>query len=73
MGKKSGFGSEKNNPSHISEFRNLVLGVKLFKFFDADPDGKNSDPEWKKFRIRDKHPGFATLLKILKFFYADPG
>jgi hypothetical protein len=31
-------------------------------------DGKNSDPRWKKFgsgmekiRIRDKHPGSATL------------
>ncbi len=24
-------------------------------------DGKNSDPEWEKIRIRDKHPGSATL------------
>jgi hypothetical protein len=25
-------------------------------------DGKSSDPGWKKFGIRDKHPGSATLL-----------
>jgi hypothetical protein len=25
-------------------------------------DGKNSDPGWKKSRIRDKHPGSATRM-----------
>jgi hypothetical protein len=26
-------------------------------------DGKSSDSGWKKSGIRDKHPGFATLIK----------
>jgi hypothetical protein len=30
-------------------------------------DGKNSDLGWKKIRIRDKHPGSASL-----HFYVDP-
>jgi hypothetical protein len=56
MGKKSGAGSGMNNPDHISESLETFFGVKILKFFDADP-GCN------KFRsgIRDKHPGSATL------------
>jgi hypothetical protein len=37
MGKKSGSGSEKNNPDHISESVETLFWVKIFKFFDADP------------------------------------
>jgi hypothetical protein len=29
-------------------------------------DGKNSDPGWKNIRIRDKHPGTATLVALAK-------
>jgi hypothetical protein len=51
MGKKLGSGSGMNNPDHISESLNTFLGVKILKFFDADPG-----PGWKKFgfRIRGK-------------------
>jgi hypothetical protein len=56
MGKKSGSGSGMNNPDHICESLETIFGVKILKFFDADPG-------WKKFRIRDEHPGSATLLK----------
>jgi hypothetical protein len=31
-----------NNPDHIS--KSLDICVKIFKFFDADPGYKNSDP-----------------------------
>jgi hypothetical protein len=31
-----------NNPDHISKI--LDICVKIFKFFDADPGYKNSDP-----------------------------
>jgi hypothetical protein len=56
MGKKSVSGSGMNNPDHISESLETIFGVKILKFFDADPgpgwkrfgsgirDGKNSDP-----------------------------
>ncbi len=55
MGKKSGSGSGMNNPDHISEhLETIFFGVKILKFFDADPGwkkfgyeirgGKNSDP-----------------------------
>jgi hypothetical protein len=53
MGKKLGSGSGMNNPDHISESLETIFGVKILKFFDADPgwkkfgsgmrDGKNSD------------------------------
>ncbi len=49
MGKKSGSGSGMNNPDHISESLETIFGVKILKFFDADPGWKkNSDPGWKK-------------------------
>jgi hypothetical protein len=45
MGKKSGSGM--NNPDHISKSLETIFWVKIFKFFDVDPesgilDGKNS-------------------------------
>jgi hypothetical protein len=47
--------------SYFLELRNHFFGVKILKFFDADPG-------WKKFRSGiqdgkklDKHPGSATL------------
>jgi hypothetical protein len=53
VGIKSGSGSGMNNPDHISESLETFFGVKILKFFDADPgsrmekirirDGKNSD------------------------------
>jgi hypothetical protein len=55
MGKKSGSGSEMNNPDHVS--KETIFWVKILKFFDADPG-------WKKFGIRDGrdiHPASATL------------
>jgi hypothetical protein len=59
MCKKSGSGSGLNNPDHISESLETIFWVKILNFFDADPG-------WKKFGygIRDKHPGFATLVLI---------
>jgi hypothetical protein len=77
MGKKSRSGSEMNNQDHISESLETIFWVKILKFFfDADPgsrirDEKNSEPgSWmEKFGsvIRDKHPGFATLLLNISF------
>jgi hypothetical protein len=37
MGKKSGSGSEINNPDHISESLETIFWVKILKFFDVDP------------------------------------
>jgi hypothetical protein len=53
MGKKSGSGSGMNRPDPISESLETIFWV----FFDAD-----SVSGMEKFRIRDKHPGSATLL-----------
>jgi hypothetical protein len=50
MSKKSGFGSGMNNPDHISEgFKNKFFGLEYLNSL---------------MRIRDKHPGSATLLEI---------
>jgi hypothetical protein len=43
-----------NNPDHISESLETIFGVKIHKFFDADPGPgmekiRIRDPEWKKF------------------------
>jgi hypothetical protein len=38
-----------NNPDDISESLETIFGVKIFKFFDADPG-----PRREKIRIRDK-------------------
>jgi hypothetical protein len=50
-----------NNPDHISKSLETIFWVKILQFFDADPG-------WKKFGsgVRDKHPGFATLLGFTK-------
>jgi hypothetical protein len=63
MGKKSGSGSwiriQNEQPgSYFRELRNHFLGLKYFIF-----DGENSDLGWKKSWIRDKNPGYATLVK----------
>ncbi len=78
MGKKWGSGSGMNNLDHIPESLETIFWVKTLKFLWCESemekirirDGKNSDPGWKKFwsgmekiRIRDKHPGSATLEK----------
>jgi hypothetical protein len=37
-----------NNPDHISESLETIFGVKILKFFDADPGsrmGKNKSPD----------------------------
>jgi hypothetical protein len=46
------------------------LGVKILKFFDSDPGGKQIriregnkfGSGMEKIQIRDKHPGSATML-----------
>ncbi len=38
MGKNAGPGSEMNIPDHISESLEHIFGIKILKFFDADPD-----------------------------------
>jgi hypothetical protein len=55
IGKKSGSGM--NNRDHLSEGLETSFWVKILKFFDADPRSG-----MEKIRIRDKHPGAATLL-----------
>jgi hypothetical protein len=69
MGKKSGSRSGMNNPDNISESLETIFWVKILKFFDADRGWKkfgsggwtNSGSGMEKIRIRDKHPGSATL------------
>jgi hypothetical protein len=62
MGKKSGSGSgtrirDEHSRSYFQELRPF-LGVKIFKFFDANP---GSGMEKIPIGIRDKHPGSAKL------------
>jgi hypothetical protein len=45
-----------NNPDDIFESLETIFWVKIFKFFDADPESGK-----EKIRIRDKQPGSATL------------
>jgi hypothetical protein len=50
-----------NNQDHISERLETIFGVKILKFFDADPGSgmeKDGSGDGKKIgsRIRDKHP-----------------
>jgi hypothetical protein len=58
MGKKSGSGSGIPDEQPGSYFRELSnnFWVKILIFFDADPGSG-----MEKIRIRDKHPGSATL------------
>ncbi len=51
-----------NNPDHISESLKTIFWFKIRKFFDADPGSR-----MEKIRIRDKHPGAATLYRTLIF------
>jgi hypothetical protein len=60
MEKKSGSGM--NNSDHISESLETIFWVKILKFFDAD-QGTGIE---KKIRKRDKHPGPATQVIIIK-------
>ena len=53
-----------NNPDHISDSLETIFGVRTLKFFDADPGFG-----MEKIRIRDKHPGSATLLASAQLFY----
>jgi hypothetical protein len=50
-------------PGRISESLKQFFGLKYFNFFIRIQDRKNSDPgfEMDRIRIRDKHPGSATL------------
>jgi hypothetical protein len=56
-----------NIPDHIFESLETIFGLKILKFFDGDayrfPDKGIRVPGLKKFGIRDKHPGLATLEK----------
>ncbi len=45
-----------NNPDHISQSLKTIFWVIILTFFDADPESG-----MEKIRIRDKHPGSATL------------
>jgi hypothetical protein len=70
VGKKSRSGSGMNIPDHISESLETIFWVKIIKFSDADADpesGKLFDPEsgMEKIRIRDNHPGSATLHRTI--------
>ena len=53
-----------NIPDYFSESLETVIMVKILKFFEADPDlgsGVLLTLDGK-IRIRDKHPGSATLV-----------
>jgi hypothetical protein len=54
MGKKSGSGSGMNNQDHISESLETSRDPGWKKFGSGNRD--------EKIRIRDKHPGSATLV-----------
>jgi hypothetical protein len=67
MGKKSGSGSgiriwDEKPGLYFSVLRNNVLGLKQNKFFEEDPESKKIGS-----RIRDKHPGSATLRFKINF------
>jgi hypothetical protein len=52
MGKNSRSGSGMNITEHIFESLETIFWVKIFKFFDADPDPGSGvfltlDPGWK--------------------------
>jgi hypothetical protein len=57
-----------NNPDHISESSKTIFLVKILKFFDADPGWKKFGYGMEQIRIRDKHPGFATLVIHISVF-----
>jgi hypothetical protein len=51
-----------NNPDHISESLETIFGVKMLKFFDADP---GSEIEKEKIRIRDKTSRISIALGMI--------
>jgi hypothetical protein len=72
-----GSGVQDEQPgSYFLELRNhffAFFGVTILKFFDEDPGSgmetvRIRDPGWKKVgsEIRDKHPGSATLTKMIR-------
>jgi hypothetical protein len=67
MGKKSGsrirIGNEQPG-SYFRELRNHFFGVKILKFFYADPGWEKCGSRMEKIRIRDKHGGSATLRSV---------
>jgi hypothetical protein len=60
----SGSGSGMNKPDHNSESLKTIFWVNILYFFDVD-QGFGME----KRRIRDKHPGFATLLNIIQPYH----
>jgi hypothetical protein len=56
-----------NNPDHIFESLETTFGVKILKFFAADPGSgmEKFGSGMEKSRIRDKHPGSATLVEVV--------
>jgi hypothetical protein len=48
------------NPDHISESLETIFWVKIIKYFEDPGSGMG------KTRIRDKYPGFATLVTTRK-------
>jgi hypothetical protein len=71
MGKKSGSGM--NNLNHISENLEIIFGVKILQFFDADPGWKNLDPGWKKWK-NIKKPYSTSRIRIrMDRYQCDPG
>jgi hypothetical protein len=70
MGKKSGSGiqiRDEQPRSYFRELRNHFFGIKILKFFDADPrsgirDGKNLDPGWKKLGSGIRNTAYSTYL-----------
>jgi hypothetical protein len=58
IGKKSGSGI--NIPDHFSEILGTVFGLKILKFFDADPGSGSCQPG---IRVEKVHPGSVTLRK----------
>jgi hypothetical protein len=59
MGKKSGSGSGMNDPDHISESLETIIGLKYFNSLMRIRDGKIRilDPGWKKFGCEIRDPG----------------
>jgi hypothetical protein len=67
MGKKSGIGSgirDEKPGSNFRELRNNFFGLKYLNSLMRIwyPGWKKFEPGMEKIRIRNKHPGSATLL-----------
>jgi hypothetical protein len=54
--------------SYFRELRNNFLGLKILKFFDADPGWTKFGSGMEKIWIRDKHLGSTTLIEITGIF-----